>query len=160
MASLNKVTLMGNLGKDPETYTFSSGSKKVSFSLATTDGYKNKEGQWIEETEWHNVSFYGRLAEIAEKYLRKGTKIYMEGRCRTRSWEDSSGVKKYRTEIEVRDRSGKLVIVSGRPDQAAVVTQEGTSNSFNTPPTTSQPVVNHTPPPTPPMEDVDDDLPF
>ncbi len=160
MSTLNKVTLLGNLGKAPETYTFSSGSKKVSFSVATKDGYKAKDGQWVEETEWHNVSVYGRLAEVAEKYLRKGSKIYLEGRCRTRSWEDSSGVKKYRTEIEVRDRSGKFVLVGSRPEQAAVVTQEGTSNNFSTTQVSKDPVVNNTPPPTPPMEDVDDDLPF
>lgn len=159
MATLNKVTLLGNLGKDPETYTFSSGSKKVSFSIATTSGYKNKENQWIEETEWHNISVFGRLAEIAEKYLRKGSKIYLEGRCRTRSWEDSSGVKKYRTEIEVRDRSGKMVFVGGRADQAAVVTQEGSSNNFSTTNVSNAPTVNNTPPP-PPADEVDDDLPF
>ncbi|MFK7903716.1 MAG: single-stranded DNA-binding protein [Chitinophagales bacterium] len=159
MATLNKVTLLGNLGKAPETYTFSSGSKKVSFSVATKDGYKNKEGQWIEETEWHNVSIYGRVAEIAEKYLRKGSKVYLEGRCRTRSWEDSSGVKKYRTEIEVRDRTGKIVLLGGRPDQAAVITKEGSSNSFSTTNVSSAPVANNTPAP-PPADEVDDDLPF
>ncbi len=159
MATLNKVTLLGNLGKDPETYTFSSGSKKVSFSLATKDGYKNKEGQWIEETEWHNISVFGKLAEIAEKYLRKGSKIYLEGRCRTRSWEDSNGVKKYRMEIEVRDRSGKMVFVGGRADQAAVITQEGSSSNFSTTNVSNTPTVNDTPPP-PPADEVDDDLPF
>ncbi|MGB1242804.1 MAG: single-stranded DNA-binding protein, partial [Chitinophagales bacterium] len=99
------------------------------------------------------------LAEIAEKYLRKGSKIYLEGRCRTRSWEDSSGVKKYRTEIEVRDRSGKMVFVGGRADQAAVVTQEGSSNNFSTTNVSSAPIVNNTPAP-PPADEVDDDLPF
>lgn len=160
MATLNKVTLLGNLGKDPETYTFSSGSKKVSFSLATTDGYKNKEGQWISETEWHNVSVYGNLAEIAEKYLRKGSKIYMEGRCRTRSWEDSSGIKKYRTEIEVRDRSGKMVFVGGRADQAAVITQEGSSSSFDSTNVNKSAAPMDSQTNTPPTDEADDDLPF
>ncbi|MEZ4886861.1 MAG: single-stranded DNA-binding protein [Chitinophagales bacterium] len=159
MASLNKVTLLGNLGKTPEIYRFSSGTLKASFSMATTDGYKNKEGQWIEETEWHNVSVYGKLAEVAEKYLHKGSKLYLEGIIRTRSWEDSSGVKKYRTEIEVRDKSGKIVLVGSRPDQSAVITKEGSSNNFSSTNVSNTPAVDNTPPP-PPADEVDDDLPF
>ncbi len=99
MASgLNKVILIGNLGKDPEIQVFDS-AKKASFSLATTESYKNREGVKVDQTEWHNIVLWRGLAEIAEKYLRKGNTIYIEGRIKTRSWEDANGVKRYTTEI-------------------------------------------------------------
>ncbi len=97
-AGLNKVILIGNLGKDPEIQVFES-TKKASFSLATTESYKNREGVKVDQTEWHNVVLWRGLAEIAEKYLRKGNTIYLEGKIKSRSWEDANGVKKYITEI-------------------------------------------------------------
>lgn len=99
MASVNKVILVGNLGKDPEIKTFDSGKKSASFSLATTESFKNKDGQKIENTEWHNIVVWGTLADICEKYLKKGSQIYLEGKIKTRTWEDKSGTKKYITEI-------------------------------------------------------------
>lgn len=99
MASVNKVILVGNLGKDPEIKTFESGKKSASFSLATTESFKNKDGQKIENTEWHNIVVWGTLADICEKYLKKGSQIYLEGKIKTRTWEDKSGTKKYITEI-------------------------------------------------------------
>ncbi len=100
MSSLNKVLLIGRLGKDPEMYHFDSGAMKASFSLATSEAYNNRDGQRVETTEWHNVVMWRKQAELAEKYLRKGKLIFVEGRIRTRSWEDQDGKKRYITEIE------------------------------------------------------------
>ena len=99
MSGVNKVILVGRLGKDPETRTFENGTKKVTFSLATSETYKDKEGRKVEQTEWHNIGCWRNLADIAEQYLTKGKLIYLEGRLRTRSWEDN-GLKKYITEID------------------------------------------------------------
>lgn len=98
MAGINKVILLGNLGKDPETFTFEGGAKKVNFTLATTEYYKDNKGERQKLTEWHNIVCWRGLAEIAEQYLRKGMQIYVEGKIRSRSWEDN-GTKKYITEI-------------------------------------------------------------
>ncbi|MFU8844404.1 MAG: single-stranded DNA-binding protein [Bacteroidales bacterium] len=98
MAGVNKVILIGNLGRDPEIMTFENGVKKASFSLATSESYKNKEGQRVDQTEWHNIVLWRGLAEVAEKYLKKGEQIYLEGKIKTRSYEQD-GVKKYVTEI-------------------------------------------------------------
>jgi single-strand DNA-binding protein len=100
MASLNKVMLIGNLGKDPEVRAIPSGVKVANFSIATTESYLDKNsGQKVEKTEWHNIVMWRGLAEIAEKYLKKGKQIFVEGRLQTRSWDDQSGQKKYMTEI-------------------------------------------------------------
>jgi len=98
---VNKVILIGNLGRDPEMRSFPSGDPVAEFSVATTRKWKNRSsGERQEETEWHNIVVFGRQAEIAGQYLRKGKQVYIEGRIRTRSWEDKqSGEKKYRTEI-------------------------------------------------------------
>jgi single-strand DNA-binding protein len=99
MAGVNKVILLGNLGKDPEVQSFESGAKKASFSLATTEYFTNKEGNRVEQTEWHNVVLWRNLADVAEKYLKKGAQVYIEGKIRTRSWEDKDNNKRYITEI-------------------------------------------------------------
>ncbi len=96
---LNKVMLIGNVGRDPEVRYFDSGVAKAQFSLATTEVYKNKEGQKTEQTEWHNVIMWRRLAEIVEQYVKKGDRLYIEGKIKTRSYDDKDGVKKYITEI-------------------------------------------------------------
>lgn len=100
-ASLNKVILMGNLGKDPETRTLESGAVMCRFSIATTETYKNRQnGERTSHTEWHNIVLWRGLAEVADKYLHKGDKVLIEGRIRTRSWEDKeSGQMRYSTEI-------------------------------------------------------------
>jgi single-strand DNA-binding protein len=98
MAGVNKVILVGNLGRDPEVMTFENGVKKASFSIATTESYKDKEGNKIDQTEWHNIVLWRGLAEVAERFLRKGSQIYLEGKIKTRSYE-VNGVKKYITEI-------------------------------------------------------------
>ncbi len=99
MAGVNKVILVGNLGKDPQVRYLDSGVAVANFSLATTENYKNKEGERVSQTEWHNVVLWRGLAEVAEKYIKKGSSVYIEGRIRTRKWEDKEGVTRYSTEI-------------------------------------------------------------
>jgi single-strand DNA-binding protein len=99
MASVNKVILIGNLGRDPETRYSADGAAIANVSVATTRRYKDAAGQQQEETEWHRVVFFGRLAEIAGEYLRKGRPVYVEGRLKTRKWTDKDGNEKYTTEI-------------------------------------------------------------
>ncbi|HET6225512.1 MAG TPA: single-stranded DNA-binding protein [Bacteroidia bacterium] len=99
MAGVNKVILIGNLGKDPEVRHLEGGTAVASFTLATSETYKDKNGQRVEQTEWHNVVVWRGLAEVAEKYLKKGMTIYVEGKLRTRAWEDKDKVKRYSTEI-------------------------------------------------------------
>ena len=109
MASVNKVILVGNLGRDPETRYTTSGDAVTNIRLATTDTWKDKNGEKQERTEWHNIVFYGRQAEIAGEYLKKGRQIYVEGRLQTRSWDDKDGNKRYMTEI----RGDRIVLLSG-----------------------------------------------
>ena len=99
MAGVNKVILVGNLGKDPEVKYLDNGVAVANFSLATTENYKNKEGERVSQTEWHNVVLWRCLAEVAEKYLKKGASVYVEGKIKTRKWEDKEGVTRYSTEI-------------------------------------------------------------
>lgn len=111
--SVNKVILIGNLGKDPDVKYTPSGVPVARFSIATNERYKDKSGEWQDRTEWHNLVAWQRTAEIVGEYVKKGSKIYIEGRLQTSSWEDKqSGEKKYRTEIVVQD----LVLLSGRGD--------------------------------------------
>jgi single-strand DNA-binding protein len=99
MASLNKVMLIGNLGKDPEVRYTPAGVAVASFNLATSERFKNKSGEWEERTEWHRVTLWSKLAEIAGEYLAKGKTVYIEGRLQTRKWQDNSGNERYTTEI-------------------------------------------------------------
>ncbi|CAN7193711.1 single-stranded DNA-binding protein [Variovorax paradoxus] len=100
MASVNKVIVVGNLGRDPEMRTFPSGDQVANVTVATTDRWKDKQsGEMREATEWHRIVFNGRLAEIAGQYLRKGSQVYVEGSLRTRKWTDKDGIEKYTTEI-------------------------------------------------------------
>ncbi len=107
MASVNKVILIGNLGRDPETRYMPDGGAITNISIATTDVWKDKNGEKQEKTEWHRVAFFGKLAEIAGEYLKKGSQVYVEGRLQTRKWQDKEGVDKYTTEI-VADRMQML----------------------------------------------------
>ncbi|MBZ5646588.1 MAG: single-stranded DNA-binding protein [Acidobacteriia bacterium] len=108
--SVNKVILIGNLGKDPEVKYTPNGTAVAKFSLATNERYKDKEGNWQDRTEWHNITAWQRTAEIAGEYLKKGRTVYIEGRLRTDSWEDkNTHEKKYRTEIVVEN----LVLLGG-----------------------------------------------
>lgn len=120
--SVNKVTLVGNLGKNPEVRTMQNGGKVVSFSLATSESWKDKNtGERQERTQWHNiVVFNENLAGVAEKYLKKGAKIYLEGQLETRKWQDKDGHDKYTTEVVLRPHRGELTMLdSQKPDREA-----------------------------------------
>ena len=99
MSGVNKVILLGNLGKDPEVRYLDNGVVVANFSLATTENYKNKLGERVSQTEWHNIVVWRGLAEVAEKYLKKGSSVYIEGKIKTRKWEDKDGNTRYNTEI-------------------------------------------------------------
>lgn len=103
MAGVNKVILLGNLGRDPEVRHLDNGRAVANFSIATTEFYKNKQGERVSNTEWHNVVLWTPLAEIAEKYLKKGNQVYIEGKLTSRSYEDKDGVTKYITEVVGRE---------------------------------------------------------
>lgn len=128
MGSVNKVILIGNLGKDPEIRRAQSGIAVANFTLATNESWNNKEGQREERTEWHRIVVFGKLAEICGQYLQKGKQVYVEGRLQTRSWEDKDGNKRYTTEVVASNmvmltRSGTLTPdamappLDGNPDE-------------------------------------------
>lgn len=124
MAGVNKVILIGNLGKDPELRYTPNGQPVVSFSFATTERWNDKNNQKQEKTEWHNIVVWGKLAELANQYLKKGRPAYIEGRITTRSWDDRDGNKKYRTEIVANqiqflgsNQGGGEVSVTAEPSQ-------------------------------------------
>jgi single-strand DNA-binding protein len=124
--SVNKVILVGNLGKDPDVKYTPSGVPVAKFSLATNERYKDKAGEWQERTEWHSIVAWQRLAEIVGEYVKKGSKVYIEGRLQTSSWEDKqSGEKKYRTEIVAQD----LVLLGGRGEGGESQASRGASAS-------------------------------
>jgi single-strand DNA-binding protein len=121
--SVNKVILIGNLGKDPEVKHTPQGTPVAKFSLATNERYKDKDGNWQDRTEWHNIVVWQRLAEIAGEYLKKGGKVYIEGRLQTRSWDDkTTNQKKYMTEVVASD----LVLLGGRGDGQGGVGESST----------------------------------
>ena len=121
MAGVNKVILVGNLGKDPEVRHLENGASVANFSIATSETYKDKNGERQTQTEWHNIVLWRGLAEIAEKYLRKGNQVYIEGKLRTRSWDDKDGVTRYTTEV-VGDQ---MTMLGSKSDN----TQSGAENS-------------------------------
>ena len=124
--SVNKVILLGNVGKDPEIKSLPSGQPVANFSIATSERYKDKQDQWQDRTEWHNLAAYGRTAEIIRDYVKKGSKLYIEGRLTTRSWDDKeTGKKVYRTEIVLND----LSLLSGRGEGEAGGPSGGYSRS-------------------------------
>ena len=114
--SVNKVILVGNLGRDPEVRSFANGGKVANLSLATSETWRDKQsGERKEKTEWHRVAIFNeRLVEVAEKYLRKGSKVYLEGQLETRKWTDQSGAEKYTTEVVLRQFRGELTMLDGR----------------------------------------------
>ena len=152
--SVNKVTLIGNLGNDPEMKALPSGSQVANLSIATTDSWRDKSsGEMQERTEWHRVVCFDRLAEICGQYLKKGSRIYMEGSLRTRSWEQE-GQKRYTTEIVGRE----MMMLDGRGD-SDMSSQNPSSRPQNTPVVQPQP---QSPPVSQPMPDpnIDDEIPF
>ena len=123
MASVNKVILLGHLGQDPKGAQTQSGNAICSVSLATSRKYKDGQGQVQEETEWHRLTFFGRLAEVAQQYLKKGSCIYVEGRLRTRKYTDKEGIERFQTEVVVED----FKFLGSNQQQA----QQGTVRSTN-----------------------------
>lgn len=116
--SVNKVILVGNLGKDPTSRSFQSGGKVVNFSIATSETWKDRNsGERKEKTEWHNIAVFSEgLANVAERYLRKGSKVYIEGNLQTRKWQDQQGNDRYATEVVLKGFDAKLVMLDGKRD--------------------------------------------
>jgi single-strand DNA-binding protein len=115
MAGVNKVIILGRLGKDPEVRNFQNGGKVVNLRIATSERFKDREGNQQERTEWHAVAIFNeKLGEIAERYLKKGSEVYLEGQLETRKWQDASGADKYTTEIVLRQFRGELALIGGR----------------------------------------------
>lgn len=135
MASVNKVILVGNLGRDPEMRYMPSGDALASFSIATTDSWKDKNGQKQERTEWHRISMFGKLAEIAGEYLKKGSSVYIEGRLQTRKWQDKEGNERQTTEV-VADR---MQMLGGRGSGNAYEVMEDDEGSASATPRQSAP---------------------
>jgi single-strand DNA-binding protein len=147
MASVNKAILIGNLGKDPELRYTPSGQAVASFPLATTERYKDKDGNWQERTDWHNVVVWGRQGETVKEYLKKGRSTYVEGRIQTRSYDDRDGNKKWITEIV----ASRVQFLGGRGEGGS----GGRSESVGEPPNSESENV-----PEPLATGDDDDLPF
>jgi len=126
MAGVNKVILLGNLGRDPEVRHLDNGRAVANFSIATSETYKNKQGEKVTNTEWHNIVLWTPFAEIAEKYLKKGNQVYIEGKLTSRSYEDKDGVTKYITEVV-----GREMTLLGGPRQ------EGSDSAASSPKQTS-----------------------
>ena len=170
MASVNKVIIVGNLGRDPEMRAFPSGDKVTNVTIATTDKWKDKQtGEMREATEWHRVVFNGRLAEIAGQYLRKGSQVYVEGSIRTRKWTDQSGQERYSTEI----RADQMQMLGSKGDRSqdddgqapAPAQSPRRAAPAPVPPKQQGSAARDTRTPTPAPEnsgfdDMDDDIPF
>ncbi len=149
--SVNKVILVGNVGKDPEVKFLPSGTAVANFSIATSERFKDKAGEWQDRTEWHNLTAFQRLAEIIRDYVKKGSKLYVEGRLQTRSWDDKdSGKKVYRTEIIISD----LVLLTGRGEGegGGSYSRSNTSSFDQHPPAPAEDYAG--------TEITDDDIPF
>ncbi len=136
MSSVNKVILIGNLGQDPEVKSFQNGGKICNLRIATSESWKDKAtGERKERTEWHSVTLQSDgLVGVAERYLRKGSKVYLEGKLQTRKWQDSSGADRYSTEVVVGGHGGVLTMLDGPPsnDQRSGVVYQGPQSSRNT----------------------------
>ena len=143
MASVNKVILIGNLGKDPETRYMSNGDAVTTITLATTDTWKDKNGEKQEKTEWHRVVFYRKLAEIAGEFLKKGRPVYVEGRLKTKKWTDKQGLERYTTQIIAEDMKmlGSKPGGSDQNDRAPAPASAGSGNNSG-------------------FDDMNDDIPF
>jgi single-strand DNA-binding protein len=151
---VNKVILIGNLGKDPETKSFANGGSVTNITLATSESWKDRDGNPQERTEWHNVVFNDKLGEIAAMYLRKGSKVYIEGSIRTRKWQDKEGKDRYTTEI----RANEMQMLDGKGGGGA-----GASSEEGRPQAASRPQREQASRPAPaPAADhfEDDDIPF
>ncbi len=143
--SLNRVMLIGNVGKDPEVRTMQGGDMVANFTLATSESWKAKDGERQERTEWHKVVVWGKLAEVVDRYVKKGSKLYVQGQLQTRSWE-KDGAKQYSTEVVLRGFGAEMILLSGKSE----------SEGASTPPAASR----GTPSIPAPSASWDDDMPF
>ena len=152
--SVNKVIILGKLGRDPEVRTSQDGNKIVQLSIATSDRWKDKNsGEQKEKTEWHRVVIFNEnLSNIAEQYLKKGSSLYIEGQLQTRKWQDQNGQEKYTTEIILGRFRGELALIGGRNDNSLAGNDQNTSNEMS-----DQTQIN---PPMGGAGDLDDDIPF
>ena len=154
MASVNKAILVGHLGKDPETRYAPSGDAICNITLATSEAWRDKAtGEKREATEWHKVAFFGKLAEIAGQYLRKGSQVYIEGSLRTRKWQDKDGQDRYTTEI----RADEMKMLGARQDGDGGQSQQSGTRGNSAPPSSAPPPRNPT---GGGFGDFDDDIPF
>ena len=123
--SVNKVILVGNLGRDPEVRNFQNGGKVVNLRIATSETFKDREGNRQERTEWHSVAIFNeRLGEVAEKYLRKGSLVYLEGKLETRKWQDKDGQDRFTTEVVLRSFGGELTMLGGKGEGSSEPTPQ------------------------------------
>jgi single-strand DNA-binding protein len=153
MASVNKVILIGNLGRDPEVRYLPSGDAVTNISIATTEQWKDKSGEKQEQTEWHRVALFGKTAEVAGEYLKKGSQVYIEGRLQTRKWTDKEGKERYTTEIRA-DRMQMLGSRSGGSERMPPSEEESApaSGGARKPAAAAKGAGN--------LEDMEDDIPF
>ena len=158
--SVNKVTLVGNLGRDPEVRTMQDGNKVVNLSLATSERWKDRNsGEQRERTEWHRVVIFNEnLARIAEQYLRKGSTCYIEGQLQTRKWTDQQGTEKYTTEVVLQRYRGELTLLGGRSDSAPA--SGGFGDDADAADQSYASAGTGSPPPMRSTNDMDDDIPF
>lgn len=155
--SVNKVILVGNLGKDPEVRSMGDGKPVVNLSIATSDSWKDKStGERREKTEWHRVVIFNEnLARIAENYLKKGSKVYLEGSLQTRKWTDQAGVDKYSTEVVLQNFSGVLTMLDSRSEGGGGFAPQQGGNDYAAGGQQAQPAAQPAP-----ADDLDDDIPF
>jgi single-strand DNA-binding protein len=161
MASVNKVILVGNLGRDPEVRYLPSGDPVANVTIATSSKYKSKTGEMVEETEWHRVTFFGKLAEIVGQYLKKGRSVYIEGRIKTRKYTDKDGVEKYATDIIANE----MQMLGGREGMGEP-SGEDEGGGYQRQAPAARPAAPAARPaaaaakPTSGFDDMDDDIPF
>jgi single-strand DNA-binding protein len=156
MASVNKVILVGNLGRDPDMRYLPSGDAVANLALATTDKFKNKAGEMQEATEWHRISFFGRQAEICGQYLKKGSQIYVEGSLRTRKYTDKDGVEKYATEI----RGDRMQMLGSKGGGGMADMDDGGYAPQAAPKAAPRPSAPAARPASSGFDDMEDDIPF
>ena len=161
--SINKVTLIGNLGRDPEVRSMQDGGKIVQLSIATSETWKDKNsGERREKTEWHRVVIFNEnLGRTAEQYLRKGSTVYVEGQLQTRKWTDQQGQEKYTTEVVLQRYRGELTMLGGRSEQSSSIGYDDTnSNAGSSDRISSASFNNPSPGPMSGIDDLDDEIPF
>jgi len=154
MASLNRVMLIGRLGRDPDIRYTQSGNAVVNFSIATTERWKDRQGERQERTEWHDIVAWDHLADLVQTHLKKGSQIYVEGRLQTRNWEDKQGERHYRTEVVLTN----MQFLDSRPSGDGISEGSYGSSAGSSEPRES--VYSQTPSSNPPAQTIDDDMPF